>query len=121
MASTISEQMCYTVVCEGMNDSQDLRNALQKRTDEAKLEILRTIIVSTLNGNLIRSTSAIRFSEAAASVVHALIEFLGDTSNSAAVDVVTFVRSNSCAAEHYSIDKKALEKSPNLWGAITPD
>ncbi|KAG9093773.1 coatomer subunit beta, partial [Ceratobasidium sp. UAMH 11750] len=54
MASTISEQTCYTVVREDTNEgptSQELRNALQKGTDETKLETLRTIIVSTLNGN----------------------------------------------------------------------
>jgi coatomer subunit beta len=54
MASTVSEQTCYTVVREDTSEgpsSQDLRNALQKGTDETKLETLRTIIVSTLNGN----------------------------------------------------------------------
>ncbi|KAG8714008.1 coatomer subunit beta [Ceratobasidium sp. 395] len=54
MASTIAEQTCYTVVREDTSEgptSQDLRNSLQKGTDEAKLETLRTIIVSTLNGN----------------------------------------------------------------------
>ncbi|CAE6454476.1 unnamed protein product [Rhizoctonia solani] len=54
MASTISEQTCYTVVREDTSEgptSQELRNSLQKGTDEAKLETLRTIIVSTLNGN----------------------------------------------------------------------
>lgn len=35
---------------------------------------------------------AIKFSEVAADVVHALMEFLGDTNNPAAVDVVAFVR-----------------------------
>ncbi|KAG8712741.1 coatomer subunit beta [Ceratobasidium sp. 423] len=54
MASTIAEQTCYTVVREDTTEgptSQELRNALQKGTDETKLETLRTIIVSTLNGN----------------------------------------------------------------------
>ena len=36
---------------------------------------------------------AVKFSEVAASVVHALMEFLGESSNPAAVDVVAFVRS----------------------------
>ena len=35
---------------------------------------------------------AIKFSEVAASVVHAMMEFLGDSNNSAAVDVIAFVR-----------------------------
>ncbi|KEP47545.1 coatomer subunit beta [Rhizoctonia solani 123E] len=54
MASTIAEQTCYTVVREDTSEgpsSQELRNSLQKGTDEVKLETLRTIIVSTLNGN----------------------------------------------------------------------
>ncbi|KAG9079450.1 coatomer subunit beta, partial [Ceratobasidium sp. UAMH 11750] len=54
MASTILEQTCYTVVREDTNEgpnSQELRNALQKGTGETKLEMLRTIIASTLNGN----------------------------------------------------------------------
>lgn len=54
MASTISEQTCYTIVREDTSEgpsSQELRNALQKGTDEVKLDTLRTIIVSTLNGN----------------------------------------------------------------------
>lgn len=35
---------------------------------------------------------AVRFSEVAASVIYALMEFLSDSSNSAAVDVIAFVR-----------------------------
>lgn len=37
-------------------------------------------------------TCAIKFSEVAANVVHVLMEFLGDSSNPAAVDVISFVR-----------------------------
>lgn len=37
-------------------------------------------------------TCAIRFSEVAASVVHVLMEFLGDSNNPSAVDVIAFVR-----------------------------
>ncbi|QRV94533.1 coatomer subunit beta [Ceratobasidium sp. AG-Ba] len=54
MAATIAEQTCYTVVREDTSEgptSQELRTALQKGTDETKLETLRTIIISTLNGN----------------------------------------------------------------------
>jgi coatomer subunit beta len=36
--------------------------------------------------------TAIKFSEVAASVVHALMEFLGDSNNPSALDVVSFVR-----------------------------
>ena len=35
---------------------------------------------------------AIKFSEVAATVVHALMDFLGDSNNPSALDVVAFVR-----------------------------
>lgn len=35
---------------------------------------------------------AVKFSEVAASVVHALMDFLGDSNNPSALDVVAFVR-----------------------------
>ena len=44
---------------------------------------------------------AIKFSDVAASVVHALMEFLGEPSNPSAVDVIAFVR-------------EVVEKFPNL-------
>ncbi|PVG02481.1 putative coatomer complex beta chain [Serendipita vermifera] len=49
---------------------------------------------------------AIKFSEVAASVVHAMMEFLGDSSNTAAVDVIAFVR-------------EVVEKFPKLRQSIT--
>ncbi|KAI5986617.1 coatomer beta C-terminal region-domain-containing protein [Pisolithus albus] len=49
---------------------------------------------------------AIRFSEVAASVVHALMDFLGDSNNPSALDVVAFVR-------------EVVEKFPALHPAIT--
>ncbi|KAF8336939.1 coatomer protein [Cantharellus anzutake] len=49
---------------------------------------------------------AIRFSEVAASVVHALMDFLGDSNNASAVDVIAFVR-------------EVVQKFPNLRAAIT--
>ncbi|KAG9046279.1 coatomer subunit beta [Tulasnella sp. UAMH 9824] len=49
---------------------------------------------------------AIKFSEVAASVVHALMEFLGDSNNPSAVDVIAFVR-------------EVVEKFPNLRASIT--
>ena len=36
--------------------------------------------------------TAVKFSEVAANVVHALMEFLGDSNNPSALDVVAFVR-----------------------------
>jgi coatomer subunit beta len=51
---SIQEAACYTVVYEDSSESlstQDLRNALQKGSDEVKIETLRKIIVLTINGN----------------------------------------------------------------------
>jgi coatomer subunit beta len=49
------EASCYTVVFEDSGgetpSTQELREALQKGSDEVKLETLRRIIVSTINGN----------------------------------------------------------------------
>ncbi|KAI9015882.1 adaptin N terminal region-domain-containing protein [Phycomyces nitens] len=50
-------------------------------------------------------TCAIRFSEVAANVVHVLMEFLGDSNNPSAVDVVSFVR-------------EVVEKFPELRASI---
>jgi len=44
---------CYTIIHDDLVDapsSQELRNALQKGSDEVKLETMRRIIVGTLNG-----------------------------------------------------------------------
>lgn len=49
---------------------------------------------------------AIKFSEVAANVVHVLMEFLGDSNNPSAVDVVAFVR-------------EVVEKFPALRSSIT--
>ena len=49
-----AEAPCYTVVTEDNTETpttQDLRSALQKGSDEVKLDTLRKIIVSTINGN----------------------------------------------------------------------
>ncbi|KAF9976202.1 coatomer subunit beta [Actinomortierella ambigua] len=48
---------------------------------------------------------AIKFSEVAANVVHVLMEFLGDSNNPSAVDVISFVR-------------EVVEKFPNLRSSI---
>ena len=48
------EAACYTVVYEDSVESpstQDLRNALQKGSDEVKIDTLRKIIVLTINGS----------------------------------------------------------------------
>lgn len=49
-----SEALCYTVVTEDSTETpttQDLRSALQKGSDEVKLDTLRKIIIATINGN----------------------------------------------------------------------
>ncbi|CCM03790.1 uncharacterized protein FIBRA_05938 [Fibroporia radiculosa] len=49
-----SETSCYTIVFEDSSETpstQELRSALQKGSDEVKLDTLRKIIVSTINGN----------------------------------------------------------------------
>jgi hypothetical protein len=51
---SIQEAACYTVVYEDSSESlstQDLRNALQKGSDEVKIDTLRKIIVLTISGN----------------------------------------------------------------------
>lgn len=49
---------------------------------------------------------AIKFSEVAANVVYVLMDFLGDSNNPSAVDVISFVR-------------EVVEKFPELRAAIT--
>ena len=49
-----AEAPCYTIVFEDATESattQELRSALEKGSDAVKLETLRKIIVSTINGN----------------------------------------------------------------------
>lgn len=51
---TSSSAPCYTLVHDDAQESytaQDMRAALERGTDELKLDTLRRIIVSTLNGN----------------------------------------------------------------------
>lgn len=45
---------CYTIVYEDSTESpttQELRSALEKGSDEVKVDTLRKIIISTINGN----------------------------------------------------------------------
>ncbi|KAF5389400.1 hypothetical protein D9757_004404 [Collybiopsis confluens] len=49
-----ADHSCYTVVFESSAEypsSSELRNALEKGSDEIKLETLRKIVISTINGN----------------------------------------------------------------------
>ncbi|PCH34145.1 coatomer protein [Wolfiporia cocos MD-104 SS10] len=51
---TSTEASCYTIVYEDSSETpstSDMRSALQKGSDEVKLDTLRKIIVSTINGN----------------------------------------------------------------------
>ena len=58
-----NEQACYTVVQDDGSEvpsSQELRTALEKGSDEVKIETLRKIIITTLNGNdQVKYTSAL--------------------------------------------------------------
>ena len=48
------EASCYTVIIEDGSETpstSDLRSALQKGSDEVKIDTLKKIIVSTINGN----------------------------------------------------------------------
>jgi coatomer subunit beta len=52
MSST--ESGCYTIVFEGSSEYpsvQDLRSALERGSDEVKIETLRKILVQAINGN----------------------------------------------------------------------
>jgi coatomer subunit beta len=49
-----SDSSCYTIVQESPAEypsAADLRRALEKGSDEVKIDTLRKIIVSTINGN----------------------------------------------------------------------
>ncbi|CAL1694195.1 unnamed protein product [Somion occarium] len=49
-----SEASCWTIISDDIGEipsTQDLRSALQKGSDEVKIDTLRKIIVSTINGN----------------------------------------------------------------------
>lgn len=49
-----SDPSCHTIIFESSADypsSQELRSGLEKGSDEVKIETLRKIIVSTINGN----------------------------------------------------------------------
>ncbi|KAF8814026.1 coatomer protein [Phlegmacium glaucopus] len=78
-----------------------LKKQLQK-TQEADFEKApeyRQLLIQSIH------VTAIKFSEIAASVVHALMEFLGDSNNPSALDVVSFVR-------------EVVEKFPHLRATI---
>lgn len=50
----MSDATCYTVVFESSAEypsATELRSALEKGSDEVKLDTLRKIVVSTINGN----------------------------------------------------------------------
>ncbi|KAK2462886.1 hypothetical protein APHAL10511_005084 [Amanita phalloides] len=81
---------------------QFLKKQLQK-TQEADFEKApeyRQLLIQSIH------VLAIKFPEVAATVVHALMDFLGDTNNPSALDVVSFVR-------------EVVEKFPQLRSTIT--
>ncbi|KIJ94364.1 hypothetical protein K443DRAFT_683820 [Laccaria amethystina LaAM-08-1] len=78
-----------------------LKKQLQKtqETDFDKAADYRQLLIQSIH------VMAIKFSEVAASVVHALMDFLGDSNNPSALDVVSFVR-------------EVVEKFPRLRATI---
>lgn len=49
-----TDAACYTVIFESSIEypsAQELRQGLEKGTDDVKIETLRKIIISTINGN----------------------------------------------------------------------
>jgi coatomer subunit beta len=82
---------------------QLLKKELQKTVEAAgaydKNAEYRQLLIQSIH------TCAIKFSEVASSVVHVLMEFLGDSSNTSAVDVISFVR-------------EVVEKFPDLRSSI---
>ncbi|KAG2022462.1 coatomer beta subunit [Coprinopsis cinerea AmutBmut pab1-1] len=79
-----------------------LKKQLQRtqESDTEKSPEYRQLLIQSIH------VTAIKFSEVAASVVHALMDFLGDSNNPSALDVVSFVR-------------EVVEKFPHLRAAIT--
>ena len=66
-----------------------LKKQLQKTQEQDfdKAPEYRQLLIQSIH------VCAVKFSEVAANVVHALMEFLGDSNNPSALDVVAFVRS----------------------------
>ncbi|KAJ7043131.1 coatomer protein [Mycena alexandri] len=79
-----------------------LKKQLQKtqETEFEKAPEYRQLLIQSIH------VTAIKFSEVAASVVHALMDFLGDSNNPSALDVVAFVR-------------EVVEKFPHLRSNVT--
>ncbi|KAK0542194.1 coatomer subunit beta, partial [Tilletia horrida] len=78
-----------------------LKKELQKTTEQNFDKALeyRQLLIQKIHA------CAIKFSEVASNVVHVLMEFLGDSANPSAVDVIAFVR-------------EVVEKFPNLRSSI---
>jgi coatomer subunit beta len=70
--------------CRGYDDSVGLNDARARIWQNPEY---RQLLIQSIH------SCAIKFSEVASSVVHVLMEFLGDSSNTSAVDVIAFVRS----------------------------
>ena len=58
----------------------------QKDINDIQAPEYRQLLIQSIH------VCAVKFSEVAANVVHALMEFLGDSNNPSALDVVAFVR-----------------------------
>ncbi|OBZ68501.1 Coatomer subunit beta [Grifola frondosa] len=71
-----------------LTSSRNVEDVLQKTQDQEfeKAPEYRQLLIQSIH------VCAVKFSEVAASVVHALMDFLGDSNNPSALDVVAFVR-----------------------------
>ncbi|KAF7970467.1 hypothetical protein HWV62_23875 [Athelia sp. TMB] len=89
-----------------------LKKQLQKtqEADYDKAPEYRQLLIQSIH------VTAIKFSEVAASVVHALMEFLGDSNNPSALDVVAFVREVVEKFPHLrqTICEKLIETLPEI-------
>ncbi|TEB32452.1 coatomer beta subunit [Coprinellus micaceus] len=89
-----------------MTSSRNVEEVLQRTQEggeagqQEKNPEYRQLLIQSIH------VTAVKFSEVAASVVHALMDFLGDSSNPSALDVVAFVR-------------EVVEKFPHLRASIT--
>jgi coatomer subunit beta len=81
-----------------------LKKQLQRSVEQEMDKVCRSLMTSGLRLIRVQANDyrqlliqsihvcAIKFSEVAANVVHALMDFLGDANNPSALDVVSFVR-----------------------------
>ena len=65
---------------------KQLQRTMHSGGEEEKVAEYRQLLIQSIH------VCSVRYSHVAASVVHGLMEFLGESNNPAAVDVIAFVR-----------------------------